>query len=192
MLGDVEVDDPPAMVGKHHEDEQDAEARGGHGEEIDGDHSLVDGELLAQGEVLQGQLAMAAEEDGEEPQQVEQQGDHQAEIGLRSASDQPLSAGPGFGERQPADVTGHRRQLDARIFEHLLEPIGLAGMLADQRGAVAREISELADRCWRQSFPARAHAPAVAQSRRPSLTSVFRPGTCAALASTHVNASSST
>jgi hypothetical protein len=30
-------------------------------------HSLVDGELLAQGEVLQGQLAMAAEEDGEEP-----------------------------------------------------------------------------------------------------------------------------
>jgi hypothetical protein len=31
---------------------------------------------------------------------VEEQGDHQAEIGLRSAPDQPLSAGPGFGERQ--------------------------------------------------------------------------------------------
>ena len=37
VLGDVEVDDPPAMVGKHDEDEQDAQARGGHGEEIDGD-----------------------------------------------------------------------------------------------------------------------------------------------------------
>ena len=37
VLGDVEVDDPPAMVGKHDEDEQDTQARGGHGEEIDGD-----------------------------------------------------------------------------------------------------------------------------------------------------------
>jgi hypothetical protein len=36
MLGDVEVDDPPAMVGQHDEDEQDAQARGGHGEELDG------------------------------------------------------------------------------------------------------------------------------------------------------------
>ena len=35
MFGDIEVDDPPAMVGKHHEDEQDAEAHGGHGEEIE-------------------------------------------------------------------------------------------------------------------------------------------------------------
>ena len=40
MLGDVEVDDPPAMVDKQHEDEQDAEARGGHGEEIDADQVL--------------------------------------------------------------------------------------------------------------------------------------------------------
>ena len=37
MLGDVEVDDAPAMVGEHDEDEQHAQARGGHGEEIDGD-----------------------------------------------------------------------------------------------------------------------------------------------------------
>jgi hypothetical protein len=36
MLGDIEVDDPPAMVGKDDEDEQDAQPRGGHGEEIDG------------------------------------------------------------------------------------------------------------------------------------------------------------
>jgi len=32
--------------------------------------ALVDGELLAQGQVLEGELAMAAEEDGEEPEQV--------------------------------------------------------------------------------------------------------------------------
>ena len=37
MLGDVEVDDPPAVVGEHDEDEEDAEASGGHGEEVDRD-----------------------------------------------------------------------------------------------------------------------------------------------------------
>src|SRR5262245_38950564 len=37
VRGDVEVDEPPAMVGKHDEDEQDTQTRGGHGEEIDGD-----------------------------------------------------------------------------------------------------------------------------------------------------------
>ena len=37
MLGDVEVDDTPAVVGKHDENEQDTEANGGHGEEVDRD-----------------------------------------------------------------------------------------------------------------------------------------------------------
>src|SRR5262245_56349511 len=37
MLGGVEVDHPPAVVGEHDEDEEDAEARSGHGEEADGD-----------------------------------------------------------------------------------------------------------------------------------------------------------
>jgi len=37
MLGDVEVDDAPAMVVEHDHDEQDAEPSGGHGEEIDRD-----------------------------------------------------------------------------------------------------------------------------------------------------------
>ena len=37
MLGDVEVDDAPAVVGEHDEDEEDAQAGGGHGEEVDGD-----------------------------------------------------------------------------------------------------------------------------------------------------------
>ena len=40
MLGDVEVDDPPAVVSEHDEDEEDAEASGRHGEEIDRDQVL--------------------------------------------------------------------------------------------------------------------------------------------------------
>jgi len=45
-----------------------------------GRRSLVDGELLAQGQVLEGELAMAAEEEGQEPNQVEQESDHRARI----------------------------------------------------------------------------------------------------------------
>jgi hypothetical protein len=41
---------------------------------------FVRGELLAQGEVLQGELTMAAEKKGEETEHVEQGGDHRAGI----------------------------------------------------------------------------------------------------------------
>jgi len=37
VLGDIEVDDPSAVMGEDDEDEEDAEASGGHGEEVDGD-----------------------------------------------------------------------------------------------------------------------------------------------------------
>jgi hypothetical protein len=37
VLGDVEVDNPPAMVGEDDKDKEDAEASGGNGEEIDRD-----------------------------------------------------------------------------------------------------------------------------------------------------------
>src|SRR5438132_8837891 len=37
VLGDVEVDDAPAVVGEHDEDEEDVEPSSGHGEEIDRD-----------------------------------------------------------------------------------------------------------------------------------------------------------
>jgi hypothetical protein len=37
VLGEVEVDNAAAMVSEYDEDEQDAQARGGHGEEVDGD-----------------------------------------------------------------------------------------------------------------------------------------------------------
>jgi hypothetical protein len=35
MLGEVEMDDPPAVVSEHDEDEENAEASRGHGEEVD-------------------------------------------------------------------------------------------------------------------------------------------------------------
>jgi hypothetical protein len=37
MLGHVEVDDASTVVGEHDEDEEDAQARGGQSEEVDGD-----------------------------------------------------------------------------------------------------------------------------------------------------------
>jgi hypothetical protein len=40
----------------------------------------VDGELLAQGQVLEGELTVAADEEGEKPEQVEEEGDHRVEI----------------------------------------------------------------------------------------------------------------
>ena len=38
--------------------------------------SLVDGELLAQGQVLEAELAVAADDEGEEPKQAAEEGDH--------------------------------------------------------------------------------------------------------------------
>jgi hypothetical protein len=54
---------------------------------------------VAQSQVLDGELAVAAEEEGEEPKQVEQESDHRAEIVARSESiDQPLALRTDFGE----------------------------------------------------------------------------------------------
>jgi hypothetical protein len=59
--------------------------------------SLVDGELVAQSQVFEGELAVAAEEDGEEPKQVEQQSNHLAEMVAGSGStDQLLGRRMGF------------------------------------------------------------------------------------------------
>jgi len=57
--------------------------------------------LVAQSEVLQGELAVATEEKGEEPKQVEQESDHR----MRLWPDQDrqinhLPAGRSFGEGQ--------------------------------------------------------------------------------------------
>jgi hypothetical protein len=51
--------------------------------------------------------------------------------------------------RDLEDITGRRCQLDARVLEQLLGSIGLTGVLADQRGVIARGIAEFSDRHWR-------------------------------------------
>src|SRR5438132_8253255 len=64
---------------------------------------LPHGELVAQGQVLEGELAVAAAEEREKSKQVEQEDDHRAEILSGSApTDQQLAAGRGFGEAQIA------------------------------------------------------------------------------------------
>ena len=57
-----------------------------------GRRSFVHGELLSQGKVLDRELAVAAEEEGEESKQVEQESDHRAGIVSGSGpTDQPLA-----------------------------------------------------------------------------------------------------
>ena len=43
-------------------------------------HSLVDGELLTQGQVLEGELAVAADKERQKPQHVECEGDHERRL----------------------------------------------------------------------------------------------------------------
>jgi hypothetical protein len=47
-----------------------------------GPQSLVDRELLAQSQVLESKLAVAADEEVEEPEQVESEGDHEPRLWL--------------------------------------------------------------------------------------------------------------
>jgi hypothetical protein len=77
-------------------------------------------QLLAQGQVLKGELAMAAEEEREEPEQVEQKSDHRAEIVAGSEpTDQPLAGRTRYW-RRTASYEVHAadgaslRQRDAR------------------------------------------------------------------------------
>jgi len=72
-----------------------------------GHRLLVDGELVAQGQVLEGHMAMSAAEDGKQSKQAEQEGDHRAGIFSGSAPpDQSLDAGRSFGEGQRFVVVG--------------------------------------------------------------------------------------
>src|SRR2546425_10585970 len=68
-----------------------------------GRRSLVHGELVAQGEVLQGELTVAATEEGEESKHVQQEGDHRARILSGSEpTDQPLGRRTKFWRRTGA------------------------------------------------------------------------------------------
>jgi hypothetical protein len=58
---------------------------------------------LAQGEVFEGELAVAADADGQEPKQVEQESDYRAEMWPdRSRQINHLAAGQVRGEGQPS------------------------------------------------------------------------------------------
>jgi hypothetical protein len=60
-------------------------ARGGCGLLRPRHRLLVDGELVAQGQVLQGDMAVSTAEEGKQSKQAEQEGDHRAEIFSGSA-----------------------------------------------------------------------------------------------------------
>ncbi len=71
-----------------------------------GHRSLVDGKLVPQGQILEGELAVAADEEGEEPKHREQDADHRAGIVSGSESrDQPDGRWPNFGEGQATTVS---------------------------------------------------------------------------------------
>src|SRR5438093_6461128 len=79
---------------------------------------LVDGELVAQGQVLQGDMAVSAAEEGKHSKQAEQEGDHRAEIFSGSAPpDQSLWRRTGFWRRT---------RVLARVYLH---PRTLGGVL---------------------------------------------------------------
>jgi len=62
--------------------------------------ALVDGQLLPQGEVLEGELAVAAAQEREESEQMEQEDDHRAKIFSESEqTDQPLAHRTEFWRR---------------------------------------------------------------------------------------------
>jgi len=68
---------------------------------------------------------------------------------------------PGDAEHQAGD----RGELDARIFQHLMQPIGFAGALLNDRLAIAREIPQLPNR--RRRHEALADEPVLEQLRDP-------------------------
>ena len=113
---------------------------------------MVASAVSMRGEHLGGQQAVVAVEVA--PQRGPQLGelDAQAPLGQLGHGG-GVTAAPDEGSQHrpaghPQDVAGHRRQLDARVFEHLLQALGLAGALLDDDLAVAGEVTQLADRAW--------------------------------------------
>jgi hypothetical protein len=82
------------------------------------DCASLHGDLVAQGEILEGEVAMAADEEGEEPKHREQDADHRAGIVSGSDSrDQPDARRPNFGEGQATSLArlrhGQRKTSEA-------------------------------------------------------------------------------
>jgi hypothetical protein len=79
--------------------------------------SLVHGELLAQGQVLESELAVAADEEGEEPEDVEYESDHESRLWPDEAERSTTCRAAGvlskdrFGEGQQAQVLEELRAI---------------------------------------------------------------------------------
>ena len=105
--------------------------------------------------------------------------------------DQRLEHGPAG---DAADVGGHRRQLDPRVLQQLLQPLDLTGAFPRDGGPGPGQVPELTDRLgWHKRATASPCAPSCA-SHAASETSVLRPGrflTCRALTSSTSNGPSS-
>jgi hypothetical protein len=79
--------------------------------------SLVHGDLVTQGEVLEGELAVAAEDEGEESKQVEQKSDHREPLAGRLRfrrrtgllSLHPTATEPAYGSKKPGPPVISRR-----------------------------------------------------------------------------------
>src|SRR2546426_12165326 len=82
--------------------------------------SLVDGELVAQGEILESELAVAAAQEGEEANEVEQDGDHRARILSGSEpTDQPLARRTQFWRRTGLGSTSLHPSRRRHLHGHL-------------------------------------------------------------------------
>ncbi len=134
-------------VREGHQDRRDTLAQRGHG--------LF--EMVEMGEDLGREKGvMGAEVAGERLPQGREFGPHAAprQLGQDRGVARALHEGLQHGAARGAeDVPGHGRQLDAGIFEHLVDPVRFAGALLDERLPIAREIPELANGCWRHKAP---------------------------------------
>jgi hypothetical protein len=102
------------------------------GEELADEKGVVGAEVaeqgLSQGGQLRTQLAT---------------GEIREDCGIGDAGHQSLEHGPSGGTEQ---ARRDRGELDAGVFEHLVEAVGVARALLDEEFPVAGEITELADR----------------------------------------------
>ncbi len=76
------------------------------------------------------------------------------------------------------DVAGHRRQLDVRALQRLLQPVGLGRALADERGRYRVQLPQARAGALRHEAGPQQAVRNRSAIHSQSRTSVFRPGTC--------------
>ena len=166
-----------------------------------GGRSLVHGELVAQGEVLQGELTVAATEEREESKHVEQEGDHRAWDSLRIRADRstawPLDgvlAKDRLRRRQRSLVMWGKFSLSTPLAPYVYDVICAISHLPRRR----RSSSSPTGNYWKRSANTGGNTDGSAgSSTRNSwhdatkLASAFRPGDDFAMKSARVSSESS-